>query len=136
MDAKKVLDLKPGVYALREDVTNPQEDRRKKNDWTALGTLKAGFRLYLRSYPANPSYAPEFVVLGKYGNVPSFSPLGKVLVAAMESVTPTVEESLLIRDVWFKDVLIRLVENKTVTLEQVNAVQAILEDEMDKREGR
>jgi hypothetical protein len=128
-------DLKPGMYQLRVDIQNPAADRRKRNDWTAADTLEVGARFYLRSFASSPEYAPEFVVLGKYGSVASFTPLGKLILWAADPVEPTVEESLLIRDVWPRDVLVWLIQNDALTLAQVETVQKTLEDELEAKEG-
>jgi hypothetical protein len=131
VEGDQMNDLKPGMYQLRVDVKNPQADRRKTREWASEVTLKAGMRLRLR---VCPDLAPRFEVLGQYGSVSRHSPLGEAILGAADPVEPTVKESLLIRDVWASDVLVRLVESGIVTLEQVEAVQKALEDELEAKE--
>lgn len=45
--------LMPGIYLLKEEVTNPQPDRRSRNDWTKAKTFLPG-RYLVGAYVDQP----------------------------------------------------------------------------------
>lgn len=72
-DARHLIrGLRPGLYRLAQDVTNPSADRRRKRDWVSAVTFPAGMLLrlhYTRNRSNDTSEDVKFARTTHYGQL-------------------------------------------------------------------
>jgi hypothetical protein len=125
------------VYVLTRDVENPKPDRRVRDDWRVRPRWLVGTRFTVREEHINDKLKVAAIVeSGRWTHhTMLLRSAPAALLAALEEITPTVDEALRFADLLpFKSEAVDLlIANGTLTLDQFLKAAEAAADEWDTR---